>query len=166
MIDTERAAREQHIEQLAPAMREAVEVASGRPVCERKLDFRHAKPAAGRVDGHPHFAAEAGRQREARLARLGRWQPAQRYWHGSEPEWDVVADAIDGKRTLVGEAWYSRKPVTAAGARSAAIAVERRALPPDTVKRDVVRALFVPRLASGVSRTIGTVHLVTLDDVV
>ena len=48
------------------------------------------------------------------LARRGPWRPPSRYWHGAEPEWDVVADAIDDQRVLLGEAWFSARPVSAA----------------------------------------------------
>ena len=99
------------------------------------------------------------------LAGLGPWRPAQRYWHGAEPEWDVVADAIKGKRTLLGEAWFSRKPLSAAALRTAAADLEARARPPETNKREVVRALFVPSIAAGASLSIRSVHIVTMNDV-
>src|SRR5262249_47758731 len=47
------------------------------------------------------------------VARLGPWRPPQRFWHGNEPEWDLVADAVCGPRTLVGEAWFAQSPVAA-----------------------------------------------------
>jgi uncharacterized protein len=100
------------------------------------------------------------------LARLGPWRPAQRYWRGAEPEWDVVADAIQGKRTLLGEAWFSRKPLSAAALRTAAADLEARARPPGTNKREIVLALFVPGVQAGTPRTIGAVHVVTQPDVV
>ena len=37
------------------------------------------------------------------LANLGPFEPAQRYWRGNAPEYDVVARSIDGRRLLVGE---------------------------------------------------------------
>ena len=51
------------------AVHEAARVAAGRAVRERQLDLRDAQPGADGVDRHPHLAAEAGREREARLAR-------------------------------------------------------------------------------------------------
>ncbi len=48
------------------------------------------------------------------LARLGPWEPAQRYWRGNAPELDVVARSVDGRRLLVGEVKWSAKPVVAA----------------------------------------------------
>jgi hypothetical protein len=98
------------------------------------------------------------------LARLGPWQPAQRYWHGNAPEWDVVADAVDGKRVLVGEAWFSSKPPALESIRSAARAVGARALPPVEGDREVVRALFLPTVPTGMRRTVDAVHLITQQD--
>ena len=35
---------------------------------------------------------------------LGPWRPARRYWRGGDPEYDAVAESVDGSRVLVGEA--------------------------------------------------------------
>jgi uncharacterized protein len=99
------------------------------------------------------------------LARLGPWQPPHRYWRGSEPEWDLAADAVRGPRTLVGEAWFSRRPATAAVLHREAAALSARPLPPGVAKRELVRALFVPRIATDAPRSLGGVHVVTLQDV-
>jgi uncharacterized protein len=95
------------------------------------------------------------------LARLGPWRPATRYWHGSEPEWDLVAVAIRGRRTLLGEAWFSRKPVTAAMVQTEARRLASRAPPPIGADQ-LVRALFVPSVAAGTPRVVDGVHVVTL----
>ena len=76
------------------------------------------------------------------LGTLGPWEPAQRYWRRNEPEVDVVARSVDGKRLLVGEVKWAaesrprrpaEKPETAhlPGARDA----------------EVIHARFVPDLA-------------------
>lgn len=96
------------------------------------------------------------------LARLGPWRPALRYWRGDEPEWDLVADAVEGRRTLLGEAWFSRRPVTRAALEREARRLAARPTPPPTAGRHIVRALFVPLLQKGVARRIGDVHLVSL----
>lgn len=44
------------------------------------------------------------------LRRHGPFEPAQRYWRGGEPELDVVARSVDGRRLLVGEAKWSTLP--------------------------------------------------------
>jgi AAA+ ATPase superfamily predicted ATPase len=95
------------------------------------------------------------------IGRLGPWHPARRYWHGAEPEWGLVADSIDGRRALVGEARYSRKPVSLTALRRAAGELERRALPPGVANQEVTRALFVPRVAAGAPRSIGGVAIIT-----
>lgn len=46
------------------------------------------------------------------LARYGPWLPAQRYWHGNNPEFDIVARSVDGRSLLVGEIkWTARTGV-------------------------------------------------------
>ena len=100
------------------------------------------------------------------LARIGQWQPAQRYWRGSEPEWDLVADAVEGNRTLLGEAWFSRRPATRVALEREAARLASRTAPPPTSGRQIVRALFVPQTQRGASRRIGDVLVVTLDEMI
>src|SRR5207247_6775296 len=57
------------VEELARAVREAGCIATGRPVEKRELDLVNGKALPGRVDRHPHLAAETRRSREARRAR-------------------------------------------------------------------------------------------------
>ena len=40
----------------------------------------------------------------------GYWLPAGRWWHKTEPEWDVVAMSGEGDQVLLGEAKWSEKP--------------------------------------------------------
>jgi hypothetical protein len=96
------------------------------------------------------------------LGRRGPWRPAQRYWRGTEPEWDLVADAADGTATLLGEAWCCRRPVTRAMIQREAARLEARPAPPPAADRQVVRALFVPHVQKGVPRLAGSVHVVTM----
>jgi AAA+ ATPase superfamily predicted ATPase len=98
------------------------------------------------------------------LARLGPWRPPSRYWRGVEPEWDLVADSIDGKRAMVGEAWFSARPATAAVLVREAERLARRPLPAPLADREVIRALFVPAIAAPRQRAIASVHIVTLAD--
>ncbi len=95
------------------------------------------------------------------VGRLGPWHPATRYWRGSEPEWDLVARAISAHRTLVGEARFTRRPLTRLALKHEAQRLAARPLPP-AVKGDVVRALLVPAVAPRTPRRVGTVHVVTL----
>jgi len=45
------------------------------------------------------------------------WEPAQRYWRRNEPEHDVVARSVDGRRLLIGEAKATSRPVSPASLR-------------------------------------------------
>jgi len=96
------------------------------------------------------------------LARRGPWQPPRRYWHGGEPEWDLVADAIDGRRVLLGEAWFSARPVTAAVLTREAERLASRAPPAPVGDRELVRALFVPAVVASAPKRVASVHVVTL----
>jgi uncharacterized protein len=96
------------------------------------------------------------------LARRGPWRPPSRYWHGSEPEWDLVADAVDGQRVLLGEAWFSARPATAAVLVREAERLARRPPPAAVGDREVVRALFVPATVARKSKVIASVHVVAL----
>ena len=86
------------------------------------------------------------------LARLGPFEPGQRYWRGNAPELDIVARSVDGRRLLVGEAKWSWRGVSAAGWEAG-----RRAgagLLPGAADCDVVHVLFVPD-ATGVETDTG-----------
>ena len=83
-------------------------------------------------------------RRDGPLAELGPWEPARRYWRGNDPELDVVARSVDGRRVLVGEVKWSEAPprrealnewVTRLRAATAAL--------PGVDAGDVVHALFV-----------------------
>ena len=78
---------------------------------------------------------------------LGPFEPAQRFWHGSAPQRDIVARSVDGSRVLVGEARRSLDPKNA-GRLLAALA---HASLPGASDCDIVPVLFVPE-AEGVPR--------------
>lgn len=92
------------------------------------------------------------------------WGPAQRWWHKSQPEWDVVAESTNGNRVLVGEARFSSTPFTRKRLEQEARTLVARALPTPLVgsKAVLCRTLFVPALAKGAPRRIGEVEVVTL----
>ena len=75
------------------------------------------------------------------LARCGPFEPAQRYWHGNAPEYDVVALSVDGRRLLVGEAKWS---VTEGAGVSWESACPREVILPGAEGVEVVHAHFVP----------------------
>lgn len=55
------------------------------------------------------FVARSRRLRHI-AGNSGYWLPAGRWWHKTEPEWDVVSVNGDGSRVLLGEAKWSEKP--------------------------------------------------------
>lgn len=76
------------------------------------------------------------------VAALGPWGPASRWWHGNEPEWDVVARSLDGRRVLFGEAKTRVPSVPGALANLA-----RRPVP--DLGGEPVRVLFVADATPG-----------------
>lgn len=82
----------------------------------------------------PHLASELG------IA----FGPAKRYWGGSGPEWDVVAEAVDGSALLAAEAKWSAHDDVAESAYAALL----KKGPGPIGRREVVRAVFVPRAPS------------------
>jgi hypothetical protein len=83
------------------------------------------------------------------LAKAGPWGPASRWWKGSEPEWDVVAESIDGKRLLLGEVKWSASPPSPRDLEALTRRLETRpppSLPGRYSEHEVVRTLFVPEL--------------------
>lgn len=102
----------------------------------------------------------------SQLPSFGPWKPAQRWWHKSAPEWDLVASSVDGKRLLVGEARFSRRPVSARRLEREANDLARRPLPDPVLQSsaELVRALFVPAVQKGTPRRLGAVQIVTCAD--
>ena len=83
------------------------------------------------------------------IAKLGPFEPAQRYWRGTEREVDLVAPAVERRGLLVGEAKLSASPADVARWTAA---VANLALPASS-GLDRVPVLFVPtadRLAARV----------------
>ena len=81
------------------------------------------------------------------LGRLGPRGPVSRWWLGSAPEWDLVAESLDGKRLLLGEAKWSARPVKGAEVEGLARHVSQRPGPELATRyrtSKVARALFVP----------------------
>lgn len=85
------------------------------------------------------------------LANLGPWEPAQRYWHGNDPEFDVVARSVDGSRILVGEAKWGKRAI---GPRR-----DSTNILPDSAESEMVRVMFVPD-AEAVSGFADNTHIV------
>ena len=73
------------------------------------------------------------------LAPYGPWLPAQRYWHGNDPEFDVVASSADGRRLLVGEVKW-----TAHASNPRTRLLRGTDVLPGASDCEVVKVLFVP----------------------
>jgi AAA+ ATPase superfamily predicted ATPase len=70
------------------------------------------------------------------VPRLGDWSSASRWWHGNDPEWDVVAESVDRSKLLLGE-------VKLRASQHDVDNLVRRPLPAFADNRSVVRVLFV-----------------------
>jgi len=79
---------------------------------------------------------------------LGELGPAGRYWRGSGPEWDVVAQSLDGSTLLLGEVKWHEGHVERAFLEGAHAELSRKGRPPIASGREavVVEAVFVPTL--------------------
>ena len=77
---------------------------------------------------------------ESRLGRFGPFEEARRYWHGNDPEFDIVARSTDGRRLLVGESKLS----AASGWESKLNDQDILRVLPAARGCEVVRALFTP----------------------
>lgn len=85
------------------------------------------------------------------LADSGPWQPAQRYWHGNDPEFDIVARSVDGDSILVGEAKWGTRAI---GPRQGSTDIL-----PGSAGSKVIRVMFVPD-ADVVRRPADDTHIV------
>ena len=83
---------------------------------------------------------------------LSPWLPACRWWRGSQPECDVVSCTADRECALIGEVKWSAIPVEDARLEQMARNVLNRPLPPG-LPQEVIRVVFVPQTASGLSVT-------------
>lgn len=85
------------------------------------------------------------------LGQLGPWGPASRWWHGAQPEWDLVSESLDSRRVLLGEVKWSARPFDRRTLESMLQELGVRPappLPPRLAGAELIRALFVPVVAS------------------
>jgi uncharacterized protein len=72
---------------------------------------------------------------------------AHRYWHGSGPEWDILATSTEGNALFVGEAKWSAKPPSTHWVHSALDELKSKGLPP-IISQDprpkIYYGLFLP----------------------
>ena len=92
------------------------------------------------------------------------WGAAARWWKGNLPEWDIVAEAVEGKALLLGEVKWTARPVGQKALRRLTESIASKA-PPQLGSRyerhGVVRMLFVPDTGEGTPRTLNGVRIVT-----
>lgn len=71
--------------------------------------------------------------------------PAGRYWHGQEPEWDILSESLDGQYFLIGEAKWNHKAPTLTSIQKTIEEMRKKGSPP--VKRNphskIVFVLFI-----------------------
>ncbi|MGQ0506385.1 MAG: ATP-binding protein [Myxococcaceae bacterium] len=93
------------------------------------------------------------------------WLPAGRWWQGNAPEWEVISRTCDGEALLLGEARAWKRAATHSTVLHEVRLLNARSPPPLEHGREpkrIVRALFLPRVAAGVPRTVEGVRIVTL----
>jgi AAA+ ATPase superfamily predicted ATPase len=112
---------------------------------------------------------ELCRQQVPRLP-AGTWGPASRWWHGAQPEWDVVSESLDGERVLLGEVKWSSRPFNRKTLETALRELAAKPIPPlpsGLAGAQIVRALFVPEIdgrPGAVARDLQDVELITAAD--
>lgn len=97
------------------------------------------------------LAAQAFEELCRRLLPLqGGWNVASRWWQGAAPEWDLVAESLDGEELLLGEVKWSARPLGRKALdrfRRELLSRPEPALGARWAKHRRRRALFVPALA-------------------
>lgn len=71
---------------------------------------------------------------------------ASRFWHGSGPEWDMIAESIDGKAHLIGEAKWLAKAPSASWIYKTIEEIKNKGIPPVSrhLQAQLFYVLFVP----------------------
>lgn len=69
-----------------------------------------------------------------------------RYWHGSGPEWDIIAESIDGTALLIGEAKWLTKIPSNAWIYKTIEEIKNKGIPPVSrnLKAQLFYVLFIP----------------------
>jgi AAA+ ATPase superfamily predicted ATPase len=144
-----------------------------RVVAPHRAQLATTSAAARRAifDRHwPHLVAEAWEELcrnllpyldpRSRLGALGPWEPGARWWRGSEPEWDVVARSVDGRRLLLGEV---KTRVSSWAAAQSSVSERPPPAVPGLLDAKVVRVSFVATPPPGPAPR-GPVRFVTAAD--
>lgn len=107
-------------------------------------------------------------ERDSVLAQLGTWLPASRWWHGNQPEWDVVSEDMDSHSLLLGEVKWSKKPWTKNMIQKQARLLLGKA-PPKLLgkykKYKKILALFVPIYEDEAPKQVDGVNIFSFGDI-
>lgn len=105
--------------------------------------------------------AHGPRSSTLRALRLG---PAQRWWSGNAPEWDMVAESPANGLLVLGEAKWSDQPLSRAALERTCRSLESRPEPAVGARyaqRARRRVLFVVDVEPGAPRKVGGVQVIT-----
>ncbi|MFW6288809.1 MAG: ATP-binding protein [Spirochaetota bacterium] len=77
------------------------------------------------------------------------WSPAGRHWKGNDPEFDVVAESLDGEQLLIGEVKWSENPATTVDLQSTYRNLISKDMPSGLAadRRKIHYVVFVPERA-------------------
>ncbi|HKH47265.1 MAG TPA: ATP-binding protein [Thermoanaerobaculia bacterium] len=128
------------------------QLASGTPAARRQILARFWDSLCAQ-SWEELCRSEVPRVTAGALGRLGPWGPASRWWHGTQPEWDVVSESLDGERVLLGEVKWSARPFDRRALELALRELSAKPAPPLPSRlagAELVRALFVPKVTGKV----------------
>lgn len=78
------------------------------------------------------------------------FKPAQRFWHGNRPEWDIVSESFDSKTLLLGEAKWSEKKPSIEFVQRILVELLQKGTPYPVSKNTILfYAIFVPEKPTG-----------------
>ncbi|HEX6903942.1 MAG TPA: ATP-binding protein [Thermoanaerobaculia bacterium] len=124
------------------------QLASGTPTARRQLLARFWESLC--AQGWEELCRQQVPQTTSEcLGKHGPWGPASRWWHGTQPEWDVVSESIDGQRVLLGEVKWSSRSFDRRTLEPFLRDLAARPAPPLPARLSearIVRALFVPKM--------------------
>lgn len=127
------------------------QLASGTPAARRQLLARHWTALC--AEGWEELCRQQVPRlpNNSRLGRSGPWGPASRWWHGAQPEWDLVSESFDGERVLLGEVKWSTRPLDRRSLERSMAELAAKPAPPLPSRlagAQLIRVLFVPEVAS------------------
>ncbi|MCE2984066.1 MAG: ATP-binding protein [Parachlamydia sp.] len=79
------------------------------------------------------------------------FKPASRYWHKSEPEFDILTETLDGKILFIGEAKWTKKAVSKEWVHQKIDELKSKGLPLGLKRHYVFYGLFIPEKPKGLN---------------